>query len=108
MAKRETSNLKKLVKEAKTRMTQNEYDNRKEEIAGDGAAVKQMDYEEEKMYRTVCEIASSVEDVINPIGRLVDKKAYAYMDDTERERYILTLGITYKKLLKRYRSEVGS
>ena len=108
MAKRENSNLKKLVREAKTRMTQNEYDTKREEVAVDTAVTKPIDYEEERLYRTVCEIASSFEDVVDPIGRLVDKELYADMNEVERERYVLCLGVTYKKLLKRYRNEVGN
>lgn len=108
MAKRENSNLKKLVREAKTRMTQNEYDTKREEVAGDNAVAKPIDYEEERLYRTVCEIASAFDEVIDPIGRLVDKEAFEGMNEVERERYVLTLGVTYKKLLKRYQNEVGN
>ncbi len=108
MAKRENSNLKKLVREAKTRMTHNEYDTKREEVAGESAVAKPIDYEEERLYRTVCEIASAFEEVIDPIGRLVDEERYEGMNDVERERYVLTLGATYKKLLKRYQNEVGN
>lgn len=108
MARRENSNLKKLVREAKTRMTRKEYDTKKEEDAGESVVAKPIDLEEERMYRTVCEIASAFDNVTDPIGRLTDKAAYAEMNDVERERYVLTLGETYKKLLKRYRNEVGS
>ncbi len=60
---------------------------------------------DEQLYRRVCEILDSEEDVMNPIGRLMDKERYTNLDDGGRQRYILELSKKFNELKERYYQE---
>ncbi len=60
---------------------------------------------DEQMYKRVCEILDSEEDVLNPIGRLMDKARYDKLDDGGRQRYILELSKKFIELKERYYQE---
>ncbi len=57
---------------------------------------------EEKLYERVCKILSSDEDVLNPIGQLIDKATYAALDDGGRQRYVLEISKKFRELSERY------
>lgn len=60
---------------------------------------------DEQMYKRVCEILDSDEDVMKPIGRLMDKSHYEELDDGGRQRYILELSKKFIELKERYYQE---
>ena len=60
---------------------------------------------DEQMYKKVCEILDSDEDVVNPIGRLMDKSCYSGLDDGGKQRYILELSKKFNDLKERYYKE---
>lgn len=60
---------------------------------------------EEKLYLRVCEILEEDEDVMNPIGRLMDKDEYESLDDGGRARYVLELSKKFIELKERYYQE---
>ncbi len=72
--------------------------NRETRISGGEAAAKR----EEEMYRKVSEILSSDEDVLNPIGRLIDKQEYMRLDEQGKQKYVLELSRQFRELSKRY------
>lgn len=57
---------------------------------------------EEKLYAKVCEILDSDEDIIGPIGKLIDKEYYARLDEFGRQKYVLELSSKFRELTKRY------
>lgn len=61
--------------------------------------------EDEKLYERVCRILDEDEDVINPIGRLIEHDEYDSLDDGGRQRYILELSKKYRELKERYYAE---
>ena len=102
---KENSELKRLARSAKNRLKKGywqgaSYDEasaEKEDAIGYAA--------EEEMYAKVREMLSSDECVIDPIGRLIDRAAFAEMDFTERNRYVLELSKIYIRLKDRYYRE---
>ena len=60
---------------------------------------------DEQMYKKVCEILDSDEDVVNPSGRLMDKSYYSGLDDGGKQRYILELSKKFNDLKERYYKE---
>lgn len=61
--------------------------------------------EDEKLYERVCRILDEDEDVMNPIGRLIEHEEYDALDDGGRQRYILELSKKYRELKERYYAE---
>jgi hypothetical protein len=57
---------------------------------------------EEELYRKVCAILDEDEDVINPIGKLIDEKEYAKMDSMAKQKYVLYLSKKYREMRDRY------
>ena len=60
---------------------------------------------DEALYRKVCSMMSSDEDVINPIGMLVEHEVYDTMDEIGKQRYILELSKKFRELTQRYYAE---
>lgn len=60
---------------------------------------------DEQMYKKVCEILDKDEDVLNPIGQLMDRAHYEELDDGGRQRYILELSKKFIELKERYYQE---
>lgn len=60
---------------------------------------------DEQLYLKVCEMLDSEEDVMNPIGRLMDRARYDSLDDGARQRYILELSKKFNELKERYYQE---
>lgn len=60
---------------------------------------------EEEMYAKVREMLFEDECVIDPIGRLMDQRAYDKMSPTARIRYVLELSKTYVRLKERFYRE---
>ena len=60
---------------------------------------------DEQLYKQVCEMLDSEEDVMNPIGRLMDRDRYESLDDGARQRYILELSKKFNELKERYYQE---
>lgn len=58
--------------------------------------------EEETMYKKVSEMLSKDEDVCNPIGLLVDHEVYDSLDFMAKQKYILDLSRTYRRMRERY------
>ena len=61
--------------------------------------------EDEKLYERVCRILDEDEDVMNPIGRLIEHEEYDALDDGGRQRYLLELSKKYRELKERYYAE---
>lgn len=60
---------------------------------------------DERLYDKVCEILDNDEDIINPIGMLVDHEVYDDMDDVGKQRYILELSKKFREMSERYNRE---
>ena len=60
---------------------------------------------DEKLYGKVCAMLDSDEDVINPIGMLVEHEVYDGMDDVGKQRYILELSKKFREMRERYYKE---
>lgn len=60
---------------------------------------------EEQLYRKVCSILASDENVTNPIGQLVERDLYDTMDEQNKQRYILELSQKFRELKDRYYRE---
>ncbi len=60
---------------------------------------------DEQFYIKVCEILDDDEDVINPIGQLIDKEKYEQMDEGNRQRYVLELSKKFREMRDRYYRE---
>ncbi len=58
--------------------------------------------DEEELYRKVCAILDEDEDVINPIGKLIDEDKYAKMDPMAKQKYVLYLSKKYREMRDRY------
>lgn len=61
--------------------------------------------EDDILYGRVVEMMESGEEIINPIGRLIDTEAYEAMDEAAKQRYILKLSKKYREMVERYRLE---
>jgi hypothetical protein len=61
--------------------------------------------DEDPMYARVRDLLESDEDVSNPIARLIEKDKYDALDNTGKQRYIMTLSAKYRELSDRYYSE---
>lgn len=60
---------------------------------------------EEKLYLKVREILDRDENVINPIGQLVEHSVYDRLDEANKQRYILELSSKFRQLRDRYYKE---
>ena len=60
---------------------------------------------DEKLYGKVCEMLENDEDVINPIGMLVEHEIYDEMDEVGKQRYILELSKKFREMRERYYKE---
>ncbi|HIV63786.1 MAG TPA: hypothetical protein H9693_03385 [Firmicutes bacterium] len=60
---------------------------------------------EEKLYVKVREILDRDENVMNPIGQLVDRTVFDKLDEANRQRYILELSAKFRELRERYYKE---
>lgn len=60
---------------------------------------------DEVLYQKVCSIMSGDDDVINPIGMLVEHEVYDTMDEIGKQRYILELSKKFRELRERYYTE---
>lgn len=104
--------LKRLARQAKNRLSNHKYLNGKGEYN-----VKNGEYlaeyklmllsskEDEKLYSKVCQILSENRDVINPLGKLVDKNKFSTLSDKDKERYIFNLADKYKQMKQRFEKE---
>ena len=104
--------LKKLARQAKNRLSKRNYFNGKGELGVDKSnflaeykLVLISNKEDEKLYLKVKEILEENEDVINPIGRLVDSNKYQKLSNNDKERYIFNLAEKYKEMKKRFERE---
>lgn len=61
--------------------------------------------ETEKLYLRVCYILDKDEDTTNPIGQLIDYEKYNTLDESGKQRYVLTLARQYNELKERYYQE---
>ncbi|MGN1094687.1 MAG: hypothetical protein ACI4SC_06875 [Candidatus Neoclostridium sp.] len=61
--------------------------------------------ESERMYLKVCYILDKDEDTTNPIGQLIDYEKYNKMDESAKQRYVLTLVRQYNEMRERYYQE---
>lgn len=80
------------------RMREFERDTRR--ALGDDFAEK-----DELLYSKVREMLDRDEDVMNPIGLLMDKEAFDHMDANNKQRYILELSAKFRELKDRYYKE---
>ena len=104
--------LKRLARQAKNRLSNHKYLNGKGEYN-----VKNGEYlaeyklmllslkEDEKLYSKVCQILSENRDVINPLGKLVDKTKFSTLSDKDKERYIFNLADKYRQMKQRFEKE---
>ncbi len=60
---------------------------------------------DDELYKKVCVMLDDNEDIINPIGRLIDNDKYSRMDSREKQRYIMMLAAKYQELSERYFNE---
>ena len=60
---------------------------------------------DEKLYEKVCSMLGEDENVISPIGLLVDRSVYDNMDEIGKQRYILELSKKFAEMQERYYKE---
>ena len=60
---------------------------------------------DERLYSSVREILDRDEDVMNPIGQLVERDVFDKLDDGNKQRYILELSAKFRELRERYYKE---
>ena len=80
------------------RMLESERDTRR--ALGDDFAER-----DELLYSKVRDMLDRDEDVMNPIGLLMDKDAFDHMDADNKQRYILELSAKFRELKDRYYKE---
>lgn len=104
--------LKRLARQAKNRLGKRNYLNRKGEskvgsdyYLADYKLVLLSTKEDEKLYLKVKSILSEDEDVINPLGKLVDKNKFFSLSEMDKERYIFNLAEKYRAMKERYKQE---
>lgn len=95
---RETADISKL--EMANAIRKEEFERSNNVALGDDFAEK-----EEKLYVKVREILDRDENVINPIGQLMDRAVYDKLDDANKQRYILELSAKFRQLRDRYYKE---
>ncbi len=69
-----------------------------------GERIRKYNSEEDELYESVKEMMDDGE-VVNPIGRLINRARYERMDAEARGRYVLELSETYQRLVERYQRE---
>ncbi len=104
--------LKRLARQAKNRLGKRNYYNGKGDFKvidggylADYKLVLLSNKEDEKLYSKVKTILSENEDVINPLGRLVDKTKFSSLSEMDKERYIFNLAEKYRAMKERYKNE---
>ncbi len=60
---------------------------------------------DEKLYVKVKNILEKDENTLNPIGQLVEHSIYDFMDEANKQRYILELSAKFRELRERYYKE---
>ena len=95
---RETADISKL--EMANAFRKEEFERSNNVALGDDFAEK-----EEKLYVKVREILDRDENVINPIGQLMDRAVYDKLDEANKQRYILELSAKFRQLRDRYYKE---
>lgn len=58
--------------------------------------------EEERLFRRVCGLLQSDDEVSNPIGLLLDNDKMASLDEAGRMRYVLQISKKYREMCNRY------
>ncbi len=103
---KENSELKRLAQSAKNRLKKGYWQGATAEESIPSRTRSGLGYAaEEEMYAKVREMLSADECVLDPIGRLIDKKRFDGMDFSEKNRYVLELAKTYARLKDRYYRE---
>ena len=104
--------LKRLARQAKNRLGKRNYYNGKGDFKvidggylADYKLVLLSNKEDEKLYSKVKTILSENEDVINPLGKLVDKNKFFSLSEMDKERYIFNLAEKYRAMKERYKQE---
>ena len=103
--------LKRLARQAKCRLGKRNYIGKGELKVVGGAYLA--DYklvlisnkEDEKFYLKVKSILSENEDIINPLGKLVDKVKFSSLSEMDKERYIFNLAEKYRAMRERFIEE---
>ena len=103
---KDNSELKRLAQSAKNRLKKGYWQGTTGEESVPSRAESEIGYAlEEEMYAKVREMLTENECVIDPIGRLIDRKRFRQMSFSERDRYILELAKIYARLKERYYRE---
>ena len=103
---RTNSELKRLAQTAKNRLKKGYWQGRAAEESVPSHSETGIGYAaEEEMYAKVREMLSVDECVIDPIGRLIDRKRFQEMTFSERDRYVLELAKVYARLKDRFYRE---
>ena len=98
--------LRKLAQSAKNRMKNGYWQGTKSYSISPVKEEGTLSYAiEEEMYAKVREMLFEDECVIDPIGRLMDRRVYAKMSPTARTRYVLELSKIYVRLKERFYRE---
>lgn len=103
---KDNSELKRLAQSAKNRLKKGYWQGATAEESIPSHAESEIGYAaEEEMYAKVREMLSADECVLDPIGRLVDRKRVRQMSFSEKNRYVLELAKIYARLKERYYRE---
>lgn len=103
---KENSELKRLAQSAKNRLKKGYWQGCAAEESVPSRTRSGLGYAaEEELYAKVREMLSVDECVLDPIGRLIDKKRFDCMTFSEKNRYVLELAKTYARLKDRYYRE---
>lgn len=111
MAKKSTSEYKKIIKSAKTRMLRNDYAEAKKMyrlglnntcyvVTGRNLTKEEIS----GMCDKIREIENSSDDVV-AIGKLVDKELLSKLSGSEQERYVLEIARLYRDIRHKLREE---
>lgn len=69
------------------------------------ANINKINQSDEVLYKKVCQILDSDEDIVNPVNSLIDREKYEGMDFASRQRYVFMLMSKYSEMKERYYKE---
>lgn len=87
------TNLRSLAKQAKSRLTQNDYVKERQDAVASALPIL-----ERKLYYKIAEIIDHENELLNPIAALIDREAFERLSPVERQRELFRLSDLYRRV----------